>query len=382
MRNIYKLSIISALFILNSCTNQTPTESGALPQEKQEQLVTLSKVQIRQAGITLGQLTPKEISHKIKVKGLLDVPPQNLISVTAPYGGNLKHTEMLQGLHVHKGDVVATMEHPDYIQLQQDYLENKSQLGYLKEEYERQMELSKEEVNSKKTFQKAKAEYETSKARVSGLKAKLELIHVNINQLESGNIQKTIQLVSPINGYVTKVNVSIGSFVNSNTVLFEIVDTDHLHAEISVFEKDLAAIKVGQDVVFTLANETKIRHANVYLIGREINADRTVRVHCHLKEEDRNLLPGMYLTAFIEVKNIATGAVPNEAVVDHNGKSYVFVLEQNTNGNSVFKQVEVEKSGSEDGYTTLAENSALKNKSIAITGAYKLLSTLMKEDNE
>ncbi len=382
MRHIYKLTIISALFILNSCSNQAPTESEALTEKSQQQLITLTKVQISQAGIVFGKLVPKEISHKIKVNGLLDVPPQNLMSITAPYGGNLKHTQLLQGLHVHKGDVIATMEHPDYIQLQQDYLENKSQLGFLKDEFERQKELSKEEVNSKKTFQKSKAEYETMKARVNGLKAKLELIRVDMNQLELGNIQKTIQLYAPINGYVTKVNVSIGSFVSSNTVLFEIIDTEHLHAEISVFEKDLPSIKVGQEVQFSLANETKIRHANVYLIGREINADRTVRVHCHLKEEDRNLLPGMYLTAYIEVKNIAASALPNQAIVEQNGKSYVFVLEKNTNGNTTFKQVEVEKTGSEDGYTTIQQNEALNNQTIAVKGAYKLLAALNKEEEE
>lgn len=382
MYHFYKVVILSLIVTIYGCSGQSSSQQEGGEKLAAEQVLTLSKAQIKQAGITLGVLTKRKINHKIKVNGLLDVPPQNLISITSPYGGNLIETKLLQGLHVHKGDIIATMEHPDYIQLQQDYLENKGQLDFVKEEFERQKELMKEEVNSKKTFQKAKADYEIIRARVNGLKAKLELIHVNMNQLEQGHIQKSIYLYSPINGYVTKVNVSVGSFVSSNTVLFEIVDTEHLHAEVNVFEKDVSSIEVGQDVTFSLANETKIRYAKVYLIGREINKDRTIRVHCHLNEEDRNLLPGMYLTAFIEVKSAMVNTLPSDAVVEHDGKAYVFVADSGTTSQTNFKQVEVKVTGNESGFTSIEDNELLNGTSVVFKGAYQLLSALLKEDEE
>ena len=304
------------------------------------------------------------------------------MSISAPYGGFLKSTTLLQGMHMHKGEVIAQMEHPDYIQLQQDYLENKSTLTYLKNELDRQQELAKEEVNSRKTLQKAKTDFEVMQARVNGLRAKLELIQIDVTKLEKGNIQKTVALTSPINGYVTKVNVNIGAFVTANTVLFEIVDTEHLHAEISVFEKDIHHIKIGQKVAFTLANENQERFAKVHLIGREISDDRTVRVHCHLDKEDKDLLPGMYLTAYIDVKANTSNTLPNNAFVDFEGKSYVFLLSKKLNDNYTFTRIEVEKLGEENGYTAFTSTQDLNNKDIVTEGAYKLLSAMQGGEEE
>jgi cobalt-zinc-cadmium efflux system membrane fusion protein len=232
-------------------------------------------------------------------------------------------------------------------------------------------------VNSKKILQKAKTDFEVVQARVNGLRAKLELINIDEAKLEKGAIQKTVALTSPINGYVTKVNVNIGAFVTANTVLFEIVDTEHLHAEISVFEKDIQHIKIGQKVAFTLANENQERFAKVHLIGREISEDRTVRVHCHLNQEDKDLLPGMYLTAYIDVKAITNNALPNNAFVDFEGKSYVFLLSKKQNDSYTFIRVEVEKIGKENGLTAFTSNQDLNNKEIVTEGAYKLLSAMM-----
>jgi cobalt-zinc-cadmium efflux system membrane fusion protein len=261
-------------------------------------------------------------------------------------------------------------------------LENKSTLTYLKNELDRQQELAKEEVNSKKTLQKAKTDFEVMQARVNGLRAKLELINIDVAKLEKGAMQKVVALTSPINGYVTKVNVNIGAFVTANTILFEIVDTQHLHAEISVFEKDIHHIKIGQKVAFTLANETQERFAKVHLIGREISEDRTVRVHCHLSKEDKDLLPGMYLTAFIDVKTSTNNTLPSNAFVDFEGKSYVFLLSKKPGDSYMFTRIEVEKLGEENGFTAFTSTQDLSNKNIVTEGAYKLLSAMQGGEEE
>jgi len=385
MKNLkYNIILIAATVLLGvACGNKNqPEVAETTTDSTAEESVHLTSTQFNNAGIVLGKAVSQNINQKIKANGKLDVPPQNLVSISAPYGGFLKSTTLLQGMHVHKGEVIAQMEHPDYIQLQQDYLENKSTLTYLKNELDRQQELAKEEVNSRKTLQKAKTDFEVMQARVNGLRAKLELINIDVVKLEKGTMQKVVALTSPINGYVTKVNVNIGAFVTANTVLFEIVDTEHLHAEISVFEKDIHHIKIDQKVAFTLANETQERFAKVHLIGREINDDRTVRVHCHLNQEDKDLLPGMYLTAYIDVKASTNNTLPSNAFVDFEGKSYVFLLSKKLNDSYTFTRIEVEKLGEENGYTAFTSTQDLSNKEIVTEGAYKLLSAMQGGEEE
>ncbi len=379
MKNLkYNIILIAAtLFFIVACGSKNQTKvTDKSTDSTAEEIIVLTSTQFNNAGVALAKPVSQNINQKIKVNGKLDVPPQNLVSISASYGGFLKTTKLLQGIHVSNGEVIAQMEHPDYIQLQQDYLENKSMLTYLKNELDRQQELAKEEVNSRKTLQKAKTDFEVMQARVNGLRAKLELIQIDVAKLEKGNIQKAVALTSPINGYVTKVNVNIGAFVTANTVLFEIVDTEHLHAEISVFEKDIHHIKIGQKVAFTLSNENQERFAKVHLIGREISDDRTVRVHCHLNQEDKDLLPGMYLTAFIDVKTFTNITLPNNAFVDFEGKSYVFLLSKKLNNSYTFTRVEVEKLGEENGFTAFTSTQDLNNKDIVAQGAYKLLSAI------
>lgn len=385
MKNLkYNIILIAATVLLGvACGNKNqPEVAETTTDSTAEESVHLTSTQFNNAGIVLGKAVSQNINQKIKANGKLDVPPQNLVSISAPYGGFLKSTTLLQGMHVHKGEVIAQMEHPDYIQLQQDYLENKSTLTYLKNELDRQQELAKEEVNSRKTLQKAKTDFEVMQARVNGLRAKLELINIDVVKLEKGTMQKVVALTSPINGYVTKVNVNIGAFVTANTVLFEIVDTEHLHAEISVFEKDIHHIKIGQKVAFTLANETQERFAKVHLIGREISDDRTVRVHCHLNQEDKDLLPGMYLTAYIDVKASTNNTLPSNAFVDFEGKSYVFLLSKKLNDSYTFTRIEVEKLGEENGFTAFTSTQDLSNKEIVTEGAYKLLSAMQGGEDE
>lgn len=385
MKNLkYKIILIAAAVLFGvACGNKNqPEVAETTTDSTSKEIIVLSSTQFNNAGIVLAKPISQNINQKIKANGKLDVPPQNLVSVSAPYGGFLKSTTLLQGMHVHKGEVIAQMEHPDYIQLQQDYLENKSTLTYLKNELDRQQELAKEEVNSKKTLQKAKTDFEVMQARVNGLRAKLELINIDVAKLEKGTMQKVVALTSPINGYVTKVNVNIGAFVTANTVLFEIVDTEHLHAEISVFEKDIHHIKIGQKVAFTLANENQERFAKVHLIGREISDDRTVRVHCHLNQEDKDLLPGMYLTAYIDVKASTNNTLPSNAFVDFEGKSYVFLLSKKLNDSYTFIRIEVEKLGEENGFTAFTSTQELNNKDIVTEGAYKLLSAMQGGEEE
>lgn len=391
------LSLTAILFSACSSKEKTQTEAAEKKTEDANN-VELTEEQFKTVNIQYSTIEEKNLSSVIRASGMLDVPPQQLITISSPYGGTLKNTELLQGMPVTKGEIIAILENPEFIQLQQDYLDYKSQLAYLKEELDRQQELAKENVNAKKTLQKAGSEYNSMMARVQGLKSKLQLININPDKINPDNISGKANLYAPISGYVTKVMVNIGKFVDANQELFEIVDTRHLHAELTIFEKDVPKIKIGQSIRFILNNETKERFAEVHLIGREISAERTVRVHGHLLQEDKNLLPGMYLKAIVETGVATTTALPDKAIVQSAGKSYIFIAADEMNeekkpgaaDNSktpekhiAFKRIEVTTGVSENGYTEVILPEGFDRTSkIVINGAYDLLSKMNNVEEE
>ncbi len=374
------LAFVFTAVLISSCGSKSEEATKEEHHDEEASIVELTPEQVKIINLKLGKIEMKDLSGAIKVNGMLDVPPQNLVSISAPMGGFVKSTELLQGMKVTKGQAIVVMQHPDYIQMQQDFLETKSQLEYLEAEYKRQQELSKDNVNSQKTLQLAKSQYEGMLAKNAGLKSKLMMLGINGEKLASQTMQNSITINSPISGYVTHVNVNIGMYVNPTDVMFKIVDTEHLHAELTVFEKDVPKIKLGQKVRFTLANETDERTATVYLIGREISSDRTVRIHCHLDKEDLDLLPGMYLKAYVEAGTQRLSALPNEAIVNFEGKDYVFVAEKEANH---FKMLEVTKGISELGYTEIVTKEGLNNESlIVINGAYDILAKIKNSEEE
>ncbi len=395
LKNIFLITLLSSLAF--SCSKEQGAAEATEEHHEEENVVELSEAQIKTGSVSLGKIEEKQISGTIKVNGTLDVPPQQLVSISAPLGGFLKSTKLLQGSRVRQGEVIATIENLDFIQLQQDYLEAKGSFEFSKADYERQQSLAKENVNSEKTLQQAKSNYITAQAKFSGLKEKLKVLNINLGKVEQGDISSTINLYSPINGYVTEVNVNTGKFVNASDVLFEIVDTEHLHAELIIFEKDVPKLKLGQKVRFTLANENKERTATVYLIGREISKDRTIQIHCHIDKEDKELLPGMYLTAVVETGGQKVPALPDEAIIDYQGKKYVFIQveegdeergkRQNGDGaqeGQHFEMREIEIGNSELGFTeiTSSDIETLKASSIVVTGAYSILSKMKNSEEE
>ncbi|MBW8682723.1 efflux RND transporter periplasmic adaptor subunit [Chitinophaga rhizophila] len=384
-----QLIYIPLLVILAGCGNKT--EKAAEHEDEHAAtegvIAELTPAQYATAGIKTGKIEQQQISSNIRANGKLDVPPQSMITISSPFGAFVKNTELLQGSLVRKGQKVVSLQHPDLIQLQQEYLENKGQEEYLLAEYKRQEELAKENVNAQKVYQQAKANYLSNAARTKGLREKLRLLNINLPSLDAGNIQSEIQLFSPINGYVTAVNTNIGVFVNPSDKLFEIVNTEHLHAEVTVFEKDIPRLKLEQRVRFTLANETTQRTARVHLIGRQISNERTVQVHCHLDNEDKELLPGMYLTAWIETGNAMVNAVPDEAVIQFEGKPCIFIAkgrEGGAEGNYVYEMLYIEKGNSELGYTEviLPPGFDIKGADIVVKGAYALFSVIKNTGDE
>ncbi len=228
------------------------------------------------------------------------------------------------------------------------------------------------------------------KARVDALKEKLALIGINVKRLkESEKINRAVTIYSPIDGYVSKVNVNIGKYVHPEDVMFEIVNTKHLHVELTVFEKDISKVKEGQRIRFTLPNEEdKERFAFVYLIGRAINENRIVKVHGHLDKEEEQYLPGMYISALIEIDNNLVNVLPEKAIVQSGGKHFIYIFKAKKIGAdqemSEFEMIEIQKGISEGFYTEviLPDTFDKNSDEIVIKGAYSLLSKMKVSGEE
>ncbi|WP_045465008.1 efflux RND transporter periplasmic adaptor subunit [Sporocytophaga myxococcoides] len=385
MKKILYMITLASIIFMSGC--KSDPENKNEEHHEEENSVELTANQYKNAGIAFGKVEMKNISSTLPVNGLLDVPPQNLITVAAMMGGFVKTTSLLQGMKVKKGEVLVTIQNPDFIQIQQDYLNNKSKLLFAEQEYKRQEELAKDNVASQKTLQQAASEYQSLKAMHKGLLEKLLILGINPSNVENGTIKSIVSIVSPISGYVTAVNINIGKYVNPQDLICEIVDTEHLHAELTVFEKDIYKVKKGQKIKFQLVNEEKkIRTATVYLINRKISEDRTVRVHAHLDKEDSNLLPNTYLKASIEVTDNLTTALTDEAIVDSGDKHYIFIKDdkhdhkhnKGTAEGFLFTAVEVKKGVSQNGYSEvfLPDGFDTEHAEVVVKGAYALISKM------
>jgi len=344
-------------------------------------LVRLTPAQYQSAGVQLGKVEVKNISVTIKVNGKIDVPPQNMISVSIPLGGYLKTTKLLPGMHIRKGEVIATIEDIQYIQLQQDYLAAKAKLIYLEAEYIRQKELNETKSSSDKVAQQTQMEFTMQKINVSALAEKLKLINVEVTNLSENNLSKAVNIYSPIDGFVSRVNVNIGKYVNASDILFELVNPSDIHLNLKVFEKDIEKLFVGQKLIAYNNNEPNKKHpCEIILISQYISSDRTAEVHCHFEDYDKTLLPGMYMNADIEVQAKTENAVKNLAIVNYDNKDYVFT----TKDSAVFEMTEIKKGVSENNFTEISFLDKTKNNEIKIvtTGAYSLLMKMKNRQEE
>jgi cobalt-zinc-cadmium efflux system membrane fusion protein len=377
MRTI--ILIVITAFTSWSCGQKGPKGLEQTVETASPDVITLTPDQYKAAQIELGKVELKPIATTLRVNGTLDVPPQNLFTISAPMGGVVKSTQLLQGMRVKKNALLVTLENQEYIQLQQDYLDQKSKLEFLESEYNRQLALEKENVNAQKTVQQAKSQYQSAQAIVKGLEAKLGMINISPKTLRYDNIRSTINIYAPLDAYVTVVNVNIGQYVNTAEVIFKLVNLEHLHAELQVFERDIHAISIGQKIEFQTANENNIRTGTVHLIGKEISNDRTIRVHCHLDEEDETLLPGMYITANVETGTLETDVLPVSAVVSFEGADFVF-SQQNSNQ---FKLVPITIGQSTSEYIAVSFPVGLdKTLPIVTQGAFNLLGMLKNTQEE
>jgi cobalt-zinc-cadmium efflux system membrane fusion protein len=302
---------------------------GAEGHEEHSEALELSLEQINAVGIEIGKIEQKNLTAVIKASGQLAVPPQNAAQINVLTGGIIRKINVIEGQRVSKGQVLVTIENQDLIKLQQDYLTAKGGFSYIESEYNRQQQLKAANAGTGKAQQLAEANYNAERARIKALERQLQQYGISVSRIASGNITSQVPVTAPISGTIGKITAETGSYAQPGVAIMDIVDNSKIHADLIVFEKDLAKIKVGQNVEFQLTNQKNERiDGHIYGINKSFENDsKGVIVHAIIKKPGANLIPGMYVTGLIGVGSETTNAVPIDAVVRADGKAYIFIVD-------------------------------------------------------
>ncbi len=391
------LLLFSAVFIFScgkkqSAENEDKTEQ---PEEQhQEALQTIASLtgeQMKAVGITLGSIEMKELTATIKANGQLRVPNNNKATATSLYGGIIRTLNIQVGSSVKKGQVIATIANPEFIRLQEDYLNTNSRIVYAEQEYRRQRELFDNDAGARKNLQSADAELKTLRTKKASLLRQLQMMGISPGSVSNGNIRSGLVITAPISGTVSSIASQVGSYVDVSSPVAEIIDNNSIHLDLQVFEKDLPKMKVGQMVHFKLTNNPETEYdAEIYSIGSSFENDsKTISVHADVTGNKTGLIDGMNITGIVSLNKTVTPAIPDEALVEADGKFYVFVRtdkkreayesHQKEAGKPAatkpesftFEKVEVVKGSSDMGYTAVTPVKEISSDAkIAVKGAY------------
>ena len=340
--NINKITFIATIVVLifsfSACKNDkqnegqsteaAATEKAEAPHEEEAPTIaTLTEEQIKTVGIQLGVVEQKELTATIRANGLLKVPNNNKANATSLYGGVIKTLNVQIGDYVKKGQVIATIANPQFIQLQEEYLSTASRITFAEQELSRQKELFEGNAGAKKNLQSATAELNSLRTRRASLQQQIQLMGINPGSVSNGNLKSALVVTSPLNGTVSNVFAKIGSYVDVSSPVIEIVDNSSLHLDLNVFEKDLPMLKVGQTIHFRITNNAvEDYNAKIFAIGSSFeNESKTIAAHAVVQGNKTGLIDGMNVTAIVSLNNVTTSAVPNDAIVNADGKYYIFV---------------------------------------------------------
>lgn len=346
--------------------------------------IKLTNTQVKDLEISVDTISKRNMSGYIEVNGSLGVPPQNEAIITSILGANISKIKTIEGDKVKKGQVVAYISHPDIITMQTDYLQTVNKLTFLEQDFNRQQKLYDAKVASGRDYQQAKSAFSSAKGLTKGYESQLRLLGLSPNSVKAGNISQIAPVKSPIDGYVEKVFIKSGQYVLPQTPLMEVVNTEHIHADLMVFEKDISKVKNGQTVkinVESLGN--KELSATIYSVGKSFEeGPKALHIHAEIKNKNGNLIPGMYVTARILTNNSTENALPESAIFGEGNTNYVFTAKQEGD-QWAFSPVEVIVKNTSNGYSAFRfKEEQPKNILIAQNGAYYLVAEMKKGEAE
>jgi cobalt-zinc-cadmium efflux system membrane fusion protein len=402
MKKIFLYSLLLCLpqaFLFTACKNkektnnaegaagtEKTTDSLKVPEVRVNRLVEISEQKFKNSGIGLGTVEDRNLKDIVKCNGILTLPPQNKANISSLVSGTVKNVFVIEGDLVKKGKVLSSLLSTQAIQMQEEYIKTKDNLGFLEQEYQRQKELLDQNVTSGKKYQQAEAAYKSEKGRMNSLRDQLISIGLSPTQVGEGNTTSLVPVIAPIDGYVRKIDINIGTFVEAAREMFEIVDLHHIHIDLQAFESDYSKIKIGQKVFFTLPNQADGSiEAIIFATGKAFENDsRSVTIHAEIKNnKNKTLIPGMYVNAFIETGAHKVPSLPADAVISNAGKQYIFILKEEKKAGEamvyLFEIKEVKTGVIEEGYIEIIPLEDLPENSKVVTkGAYFLASEMKK----
>jgi cobalt-zinc-cadmium efflux system membrane fusion protein len=374
MKNIYSILII---LVLNLACQSKKEETLSVKKLK-DNVVELTKKQLDNSKIKVGSLTQSPLSTTIKVNGKITLAPNAMASVSMPLGGYIKNIKVMPGMVVKKGQVLAVIEDQSYVQIQHDYLTTKQQLAFASKDYVRQKELNASQAVSEKNFQLAESEFAKQRITLKSLEEKLKLIQINPGTLTANSISKSVNIYAPISGMITKVDVNIGKYVSATDMLFQIMDNQSMYAKLNVFEKDAANLSIGQKIkVFTNSQPDVFYETKIEFVNKSYSDESAIEVYAKIFNTTKKLIPGNYINALIQINNNNAFVLNNDAIVDYEGKKFVFIQNENKN---TFSMQEVQLGTITDKVSEILNYDLLQNKSIVIGDAYTLLMVLKNKE--
>lgn len=375
-RIIYKIIILVIGTASYSCgSTEKNSQQGGVSDLQSDSRVQVTQEQFELSKMELGQIKKMPFPILVNTTGMIDVPPENRAVVNAKMGGYIQRTPLLIGDKVSKGQLLVTIENPEFVSMQQEYMEVNGQLSYLRAEFERQKTMVSENISSQKSYLKAESDYKTAVAKYTGLRKRLSMLNISPEQVEKGNMSSVSSIFAPISGSITKVHVSKGSFVSPAAPIMEIVNNDHIHLELSVFEKDIMKVKKEQEILFKIPEASSgIFKAKVHLVGTSIDENRTIKVHAHLENEEANFLTGMFVEATIITDRSDQNSLPTNAIGVIDNQSYVLVLDEKRDKIYYFKEMMVETNGSYEDRTALQNTPNFDSDAqFLVKGAFSLI---------
>lgn len=398
---------LSTLMALAACGDKSKTGKKQEDGHAHEHAVNesgnkaiLTEAQIKTVGITFGHIEHKQLTDALRSNGYLRVPNNNKANATSMFGGLVRKINVEEGDFVKAGQVIATIENPDFINLQEEYLALENKITFAEQEQIRQKELNEGGAGALKNWQSVQSEVRSYRGRRAALRRQIEMMGIDPNKLRPDGLRSSLVVTSPVSGTVSRILAKIGSYVDVSSPVAEIVDNSQLHLDIHVFEKDLPKLAVGQIIHFTLTNNPVTEYdAKVYSIGSSFEDDsKTISVHCKVVGNKKGLIDGMNVTALVSLDNAVMPAVPNDAIVELDGKPYIFIVKGTSStagkhdhgkdghdhahehdeaggrpaqGTYAFERVEVVTGVSELGYTSITlVNDISKDAKIVTKGAF------------
>ena len=391
---IKRFILVAALTVITfvgfSFLSQSKAETSESENQEEEvdfQNIPLSEKQVKAVDLKMGEAQEREMDAMLHVNGSLVLRAQDMGNVSSLMGGIVKNVYVKEGQMVSRGQVVATIENTDVVTLQREYYTAYKESEMARLELDRQKTLASAGAGIKKTLQMSEKNYKVAQANLLGTGRQLQQMGISTKQVAKGKFTTVFPLRAPISGTVSDMQASLGSYADMQTPLMKIRNNHAVECDLNVFEKDIAKVKVGDQVLVSLTNQPGVNvSGRVYGMNQYLNkGTKSVAVHVKLDaKRGAKLFEGMYVSGQIATGRQLCMTLPDKAIVSADGKQYVFALNQqhSKGGTYSFSRHEVTTGVSNNGYTEVALCKHLKKGQKIVTDNAFYLASLTGDHGE